>query len=299
MTEQNGLDDSVFNDDQISPALSVVQAIQSRDDRRNTNKRFVRRLKKKYGAKPGMIWLKHHATNHTSKGLLDDYRHSGKWLQTKADQFEDVAASCGVLFGCPPGAEPSKVSVGSLLKRLKMIGSLYFDLIKETVLFGTLGFLVYVAGSSLGLFPFAITTLLFCSIFPPLLASALTTAWRRPTIVLGHRAWRTFLDSPPTFWGVSSLSILRILSFMAYWLVPAVLINNREVAKMRRTKVMFKIKRQFEENEDGAVDSDLLSEIQDLDLYLAEARLSVNRERQMRVATRYHYGHENSSVIYH
>ena len=62
---------------------------------------------------------------------------------------------------------------------------------------------------------------------------------------------------------------------------------------------MFKIKRQFEENEDGAVDSDLLSEIQDLDLYLSEARLSVNRERQMGVATRYHYGHENSRVIYY
>lgn len=277
LTDQNSetsLDDSIFNDDKIGPALSAIQVIQSRKDRRIGNKRFVNTLKNKFGAKRAFIWLKNHATNETSKGMIDDYRHTGKWLQTKVDQVDDVKASCGVRFGCQADAEPSRVSVGSLFKRFRMIGALYFDIIKDMVLFGALGFLVYAAGQALG-FPIAITTILFCSIFLPLLASALTTAWRRPTIVLGHRAWRTFLDSPPTFWGVSGLSILRILSFVGYLFLPAILINMREVAKLRRLKVILKIKKQFEENEEGAVNSDLLSEIQDLDSYLAEARLAV------------------------
>ena len=136
-------------------------------------------------------------------------------------------------------------------------------------------FLCYVMGQDVSGFPVSITFLLFCSIFPPLLASALTTAWRRPTIALGHGAWQTFQDSPPTCWGVSGLSVLRVLTVVCYIVVPAVVVNMRELAKTRKEKVLMKIKKQLEENQEGDVSSDHLSEVQELDEYLKEARQGI------------------------
>ena len=127
------INDSTLVDENISPAFAVLQVVQNRDTRRETNKKILRSVKRKLGAKDEIIWMKTNVSPETSKRVLDDNRYVGSWSQRKVDEVDDVKSSCGILFGCKPDEEPSKFSIGSLLDRLRLIGALYLDLTKAGV----------------------------------------------------------------------------------------------------------------------------------------------------------------------
>ena len=174
--DNNNFIDNIITDGNINSIINFLQVVKKREERRKTNKKLLASLKRRLGATQTIMWMKKRVSPETCSTVLDDYRFCGSWLQRKVDELGDLIVSCKDKFRCKADEEPSRVNIGSLVNRLRLIGFLFFDLVKETTIFVSLILLVSIFWTpdlfGVMLFPMTITFLLFCSIFPPY--------WRAP-----------------------------------------------------------------------------------------------------------------------
>ena len=106
------------------------------------------------------------------------------------------------------------------------------------------------------------------SIFPPLLCSGIETAWRRPYVVLGSSAWNKRRGNQlKGIW----LLILRVVIIVGYLAIPAIIINAREEAKVKRAKLLQEGEKQFRDD-NGLIDKEILRKLGKVNEYLNETR---------------------------
>ena len=107
--------------------------VQRREVRRKTNKKLIASLKRRLGETEAVMWK-----CETCRQVFDDYHFGGSWLQRQVNEIDDLVESCKDKFMCKADEEPSRVNIGSLVNRLRLMGLLYFDLTKDTGLFVSL-----------------------------------------------------------------------------------------------------------------------------------------------------------------
>ena len=149
---------------------------------------------------------------------------------------------------CKLGPQPTTDGLGSKLsKLLKMISS-YVDVVRDAVLVGVLvtitaayqGFIV----EDLTLFPNVVIMILLSTLTIPLLVGAVCTSIRHPFAIFEFPVWNNYRTKPAGEW---EYLFIQLLVFSCYLFVPAILINNKENAILRKKILEEKGKDEYEE----------------------------------------------------
>ena len=253
--------------------------------------------------------MKKNIAHETCKKILQDYEYSGTWLETKADEAEDLLNSskrafqnlsfkksctiCQPVPGCSccqrycgfcqnprtitcniscRTQESGRFDFYTIAYSFARVLANYLDLTKDTALLMEM-MLVVQAGLFLkfGTFPSAIAWILVASIVLPLLFSAVETAKNRPTIILGSNVWQSFEENPPSR---CKIWLLRILIIVFYPAIPAINICAREAAKAKKGKLLEKTKKEFSK-EDSTIHREVLERLAQLEKYLVEVRKGI------------------------
>ena len=294
----------------ISETMTFFQGLElPREERREKNKLFVSCLQELKGSNKAFIWMKKNIAHETCNKILKDYEYSGTWLETKADEAEDLLNSskrafqnlrfkktctiCQPLPGCSccqrycgfcqnprtitcniscRTQEGGRFDFYTIAHSFARVLANYLDLTKDTALLMEM-MLVVQAGLFLkfGTFPSAIAWILVASIVLPLLFSAVETAKNRPTIILGSSGWQRFEENPPS---KCKIWLLRILIIVFYPAVPAINICAREAAKAKKEKLLEKTRIEFSE-EDATIHREVLERLAQVEKYLVEVRKGI------------------------
>ena len=287
----------------IGEVIMLLQHLGSPiDTRRQKNKQLVFCLKKVEGSlSSALIWMKNNLYQETSDTILDDYDFSGTFRQKLIDSVRNKAESvtdCFTSFvvhsfkdcfigpikkyiigniqdyemgDCPSVSCSGRLNWRNLLIRLRMVVLIYFDLVKDLFL---LVALMYILQRRLiyEFFTFAsfFTWILAASILLPLIFSALEVVWCRPSVIFGHKTWLKHKDSHN-----SKFIIIKVLTFLFYFTIPALLLDTKEEVKAERKKLLHKGKLMFFELEDGKLPLALLKKLKEINNHLEEIRLSL------------------------
>ena len=214
----------------------------------------------------------------TCKTILADY--SGGCKDIAVEKVEDAKEEVRALLGCAAAPKADGMSFCSILKRIRMVILLYFDVLKDILVFAAVfniamhmngdtsvaDTIVYIITS--GDFPSVLVQLMFLSIVIPIIASAITMMFRDPTIMLGGEAWYRFRKNKPSS---NKIVAMKIFTFVFYLMMPAVLINTREEAK---SKLQLWIESKREETKTNTITVADLSRIRLANLYLEETRVA-------------------------
>merc|ERR1719219_796216 len=100
--------------------------------------------------------------------------------------------------------------------------------------------------------------------------SAIQTSTKHPLTVFEFSVWNNFRTNPPGWW---KMVFIRLAVFFCYILVPAILINNKEKAKLKRQQLEEKGKEEFE-SKGEIVTNETLEEQEQIETYLDEVRKS-------------------------
>ena len=103
----------------------------------------------------------------------------------------------------------------------------YIDLVRDIVLViliieATGSFELFGADSLL--FQNVIIWILIGTIVVPLFFSAIRTSSKHPLTIFGFQVWRNFTAEQPGWW---KMAFIRIVVFVCYIFVPAILIKNK------------------------------------------------------------------------
>merc|ERR1719264_375771 len=120
------------------------------------------------------------------------------------------------------------------------------------------------------LFPNVVILLLLGTVTVPTFISAIQTSTRHPLTVFEFSVWNNLRTNPPGWW---KMLFIRLAVFFCYILVPAILINNKEKAKLKRQQLEEKDKEEFESKE-GIVTNETLEAQEQIEAYLDEVRKS-------------------------
>merc|ERR1719458_1984307 len=159
----------------------------------------------------------------------------------------------------------------NLFRRVRSTLS-YVDFVKDTVLVVLLititefGFFL----DDITLFPNVVILILLGTVTVPMFISAIQTSTRHPLTVFEFSVWNNLRTNPPGWW---KMVFIRLAVFFCYILVPAILINNKEKAKLKRQQLEEKGKEEFESKE-GIVTNETLEEQEQIETYLDEVRKS-------------------------
>ena len=146
----------------------------------------------------------------------------------------------------------------------------YVDFVRDNVLLILIitSGIVSLFSSELTLFQNVVVWILIATVVVPLFLSAILTSARHPLTVFKFEIWRNFTAEQPSWW---KMAFIRLVVFCGYIFVPAILVKNKEDAKLKRTKLEEKGKEEYDNNE-GAVSNKILEEQAQIDTYLDEVR---------------------------
>ena len=290
----------------ISEAMTLLQNLElPREKRRECNKVFVACLQSWKGPDKTFVWMKRNIAHETCKTIFEDHQNSGTWREIQIDMVEDwlkesqqkfqnfsfkkSCSSCRPIQGCSCCKRYCGVCkerrVTCSLKcdtsghnlfpgayRFALILATYLDLTKDMILLVTiLSVIQFSLFFEFGTFSSTIAWILVASIFPPLLLSAIETAAKRPTSILGFKAWRRLQESPASG---CKMWFLRTIIVLFYPVIPAINICAREAAKEEKTKLLKQTEEEFHQH-DGSVHTEALEKLAEVESYLLEARQGI------------------------
>merc|ERR1719264_75044 len=145
----------------------------------------------------------------------------------------------------------------------------YVDIVRDTallIIITKFGFF----SDDITLFPNVVILLLLGTVTVPTFISAIQTSTRHPLTVFEFSVWNNLRINPPGWW---KMLFIRLPVFFCYIFVPAILINNKEKAKLKRQQLEEKGKEEFETKE-GIVTNKTLEEQEQIEAYLDEVRKS-------------------------
>ena len=276
LKEDLGLIENSF----VLEAMMQLQEL-PREERRRRNINFVRSISEHTGgSQEGFVWMNEKLHGSTCKTILADLDYSGGCKDNAVEKVEDAKDAVRALLGCAAAPKADGMSFCSILKRIRMAILLYFDVLKDILVFAAVfniamhmngdtsvaDTIVYIITS--GDFPSVLVQLMFLSIVIPIIASAITMMFRDPTIMLGGEAWYRFRKNKPSS---NKIVAMKIFTFVFYLMMPAVLINTREEAK---SKLQLWIESKREETKTNTIRVADLSRIRLVNLYLEETRVA-------------------------
>ena len=118
------------------------------------------------------------------------------------------------------------------------------------------------------MFQSVIVWIMIATISIPLLASAIQTTIEHPLAIFEFSTHRKFTANPPN---KCKLTMIHILVFCGYLVVPSLLIINEEKAKLKRQTLLEQGKKEFETQE-GNLEEETLEELAQIESYLDEVR---------------------------
>ena len=151
-----------------------------------------------------------------------------------------------------------------------MIAS-YVDFVRDWVLVALLITITGYQGffsDHITLFPNVVILILLATVAVPLFVSAVQTSARHPLTIFNFSEWNNYRTNPAGWW---ELAVIRLVVFSCYIFIPAILINNKEKAKLRRQILEEQGKEEYESNE-GMVMNETLEEQDQIEAYLDEVR---------------------------
>ncbi len=284
----------VIGERKINSSLAQLQKLDlPRERRRRINRKIVICLAA--GQARAFAKLKTMARRETSQEIIEDFTHStssfmGKlkdtienmidFLKLKYDKFfctcstgEGCCGRCSYQVECcTPGPKPTKDSWGSYLFRTLRTTLSYVDFVRDAVLVGLLVIITKFEffSDDITLFPNVVILLLLGTVTVPTFISAIQTSTRHPLTVFEFSVWNNFRTNPPGWW---KMVFIRLAVFFCYILVPSILINNKEKAKLKRQQLEEKGKEEFESRE-GIVPNEILEEQEHIEAYLDDVRKS-------------------------
>ena len=276
LKEDLGLIENSF----VLEAMMQLQEL-PREERRRRNINFVKSISEHTGgSQEGFVWMNENLHGSTCKTILADLDYSGGCKDNAVEKVEDAKDAVRALLGCAAAPKADGMSFCSVLKRIRMVILLYFDVLKDILVFAAVfniamhmngdtsvaDTIVYIITS--GDFPSVLVQLMFLSIVIPIVASAITMMFRDPTIMLGGEAWYRFRKNKPSS---NKIVAMKIFTFVFYLMMPAVLINTREEAK---SKLQLWIESKREETRTNTIRVADLSRIRLVNLYLEETRVA-------------------------
>ena len=273
----------------VKASITQLQKLElPREVRRRRNRMFVRCLADTQAQ--AFTRLKGFPNKETSLQIMEDFTHStSSCMANLKDTIEDKkdtmktkydAMSCTCSTGqgccgrcryqvqcCKPGPQPTRDGLGSKISRtLKMVAT-YVDLVRDIFL------VVFII--SLGLFSAGVTLfqdvviwILIATVAVPLFVSAVRTSARHPLTIFEFHIWRNFTAERPS---KCKMAFIQLLVFAFYIFVPAILIKNKEKAKMRKQVLEEQGKEEYE-SEEGVVTNETLEEQEQIEAYLDEVR---------------------------
>merc|ERR1712012_142038 len=118
------------------------------------------------------------------------------------------------------------------------------------------------------IFQNVVVWLLIATIVVPMFFSAIQTSAKYPLTIFRFQTWRNFSAEQPSWW---KMFFIRVVVFVSYIFVPAILIINKEKAKGRRQELEEKAKQEFD-SEDNLVSDKVVEELEQIEVYLDEVR---------------------------
>ena len=243
-----------------------------REERRMRNRTLVRCLANSQAK--AFIKLKGFPNKETARQIVDDYNHSPSSLVGQAkDRVEDLTNFMSSKFQALSGSGPS-IDTNKLKRKLTILWKMavsYLDLVRDIVLV----VLILQVTGHIGLFnedsthfQNVVIWILIATIVVPLFISAAITSANHPLTVFEFQVWRNFTAEQPGWW---KMAFIRLVVFSFYIFVPAVLIYNKENAKLRRETLQEQGKEEYDGN-DGILSNDKLEEMKQIAVYLDEVR---------------------------
>ena len=251
---------TIIDDEHIKESLLLLQNLNiSRDHRRQHNKMFIDSLIFAKGSKSAaFLWMKENLYQETCGLMLDDFDFSGSCLQIMVGWIKDVMAQ---LCSC------IHESIVRFFKRVRLTTVIYLDFLKDAAILIAMLHLLNETGALFnGDFPSSLAWIFFASLSVPLFMSALETASSQPFAVLGQSGWERYTNSPPSkriLWGI------RIAVVAFFFVVPAILTNNREDAKEKRETLMRKSRNNFEKRK--GIEEWLHKSLRSTNIYIEES----------------------------
>jgi len=271
---------SLIESGYVKEAMMQLQEL-PREDRRTRNQNFVESITayKDGNQEEGFMWMNDNLHGSTCKQILSDIDYKGGCKDKTVEKLEDTKDSIRDCLGCAAAPRADGWSFGSILKRIKSVIIVYFDLLKDIlVCYAVFNVVKHmnadtVAGAidrivSSFDFPSVLVLMLFMSIVIPIAVSAISMMFRDPTIFLGGESWHRLMRNKPSF---CKIVVMKIFVFVFYVMMPAILINTREVSKSR-LQVWIESKR--EETKKNAITVAHLNRIRKENEYLEETRVA-------------------------
>ena len=222
---------------EVAKSLSLVclNTVIGREltERREVNQAFLICLVEvERGHPQALIWLNRYVRAETCDIMRSDFKYTGNWK----DQLKDSVLAQKyrleryltetINIQVMKGVRMTYVG----LKRLKMVGISYLDLINDSILLGVI--LSVIEGNLFETsheFPSQIALILLTSIIVPLLLSTIQIAYHRPLVVLNSCQWIQWKSNVRDKHKLVLLS--RICIICCFPLVPAMILLAREKAK--------------------------------------------------------------------
>ena len=251
---------TIIDDEHIKESLLLLQNLNiSRDHRRQHNKMFIDSLIFAKGSKSAaFLWMKENLYQETCGPMLDDSDFSGSCLQIMVGWIKDVMAQ---LCSC------IHESIVRFFKRVRLTTVIYLDFLKDAAILIAMLHLLNETGALFnGDFPSSLAWIFFASLSVPLFMSALETASSQPFAVLGQSGWERYTNQPPSkriLWGI------RVAVVAFFFVVPAILTNNREDAKEKRETLMRKSRNNFEKRK--GIEEWLHKSLRSTNIYIEES----------------------------
>ena len=270
---------SLIESNYVLEAMMQLQVL-PREERKRRNKNFVESISAyKGGSQEGFVWMNDNLHGSTCKKILADIDYAGGCKDTTVEKLQDTKHSIRAFLGCVAAPRADGMSVCSILRRIKTVILLYFDLLKDILVFAAVFNVVRhmngwtVAEAIIGIaqgsdFPSVLVQMMFLSIVIPIATSAISMMFRDPTIILGGESWHRFRRNKPSS---CKIVVMKIFTFVFYIMMPAILINTREAAK---SKLQLWIESKREETAKNTITVAHLNRIRIENKYLEETRVA-------------------------
>ena len=283
----------VIGESKFSSSLAQLQRLDfSKERRRSVNRKIVISLA--VGQAKAFAKLKKLARRETAQQIIDDFSHTpdscmGKLKDATEDltdsmkeKYDAMSCTCSTGKGCcgrcqykwqccKPGPKPTTDGLGSRLYRLLKITVAYIDVVRDTIL---VSILIKITGydgffsDDATLFPNVVILILGATVAVPTFVSAIQTSARHPLTIFEFTVWNNYRTKTSGKW---ELVFIRFLVFSLYCFMPAILINNKEKAKLRRQILEEQGKEEYD-SKDGMVTNGTLEEQEQIEAYLDEVR---------------------------
>ena len=233
--------------------------------RRERNKLLVHSLANTQAE--SFIKLKEIRNKKTVQRILDDFNNDSSSCMSKVKNvIEDM--NDGIKKFCHKTKTQGLVSSLNILGKSGMSYSDFVrDMILVVLILQTTDYRELFNEDS-SLFQNVVVWLLIATIVVPIFFSAIQTSIKHPLIIFRFHTWHNFTAEQPSWW---KMFFIKIVVFVCYLFVPAVLIINKEKAKGRRQDLEAEAKKEFDSN-DGIVSNKVLDEQEQIESYLDEVR---------------------------